>query len=340
MEIPYSYDKDGIRIDYTALTPRYSVTNNESLNEGISYLNDHGYAVFSDVLSQDEINFNKDLLWKFLENIPDFNIRRDDPSTWSNRWPGFKTSGVVNSDGIGQSEFMWNIRSNRNVKRVYSQIWNTNELLVSFDGCGIYRDWRYDSEWKTKPAWYHVDQNPVIKPHRCCVQGFVSLTNQNEKTGGLIVFPHTHLRFQELSNLGNRRSDFLMIRSKHPIFDGGQAIGKLVQCQTGDLVLWDSRLVHCNSPAFLTDEIDRNQPIDLLRIVAYVSMSPTTFIRGYTLDEFRKQRKLLVQNNCTLSHWSTELKQASSGEHLPKMSMKNLNAYQRALILGTDVDDE
>ncbi|CAF4084424.1 unnamed protein product, partial [Adineta steineri] len=59
MEIPYSYDKDGIRIDYTALTPRYSVTNNESLNEGISYLNDHGYAVFSDVLSQDEINFNK-----------------------------------------------------------------------------------------------------------------------------------------------------------------------------------------------------------------------------------------------------------------------------------------
>ena len=36
-------------------------------------------------------------------------------------------------------------------------------------------------------------------------------------------------------------------------------------------------------------------------------MSPTIFIRGQTLDEFRKKRKLLAQNNCTLTHWSTEL---------------------------------
>jgi hypothetical protein len=224
--------------------------------------------------------------------------------------PGFPTSGVVSNCGIGQSDFMWNIRSNRNVKRVYSQIWNTNQLLVSFDGCGIYRDWRYDSEWKTKSGWYHVDQNPVMKPNRCCVQGFVSLTNQNQTTGGLIVFPQTHLRFAQLNGLGRRPSDFIMIPSTHPIFDRGQSIGKLVQCQSGDLVLWDSRVVHCNSPAFVIEEQDKNQPIDLLRIVAYVSMSPTTFIHGQTVEEFRKKRKLLAQNNCTLSHWSTELVEA------------------------------
>jgi hypothetical protein len=86
MEIPYGRDKHGIRIDHTTVTPRYSVTNNESLNDGINYLNEHGYAVFSDVLSEDEINFNKELLWKFLENIPNCDIRRDDPSTWSNNW--------------------------------------------------------------------------------------------------------------------------------------------------------------------------------------------------------------------------------------------------------------
>jgi hypothetical protein len=75
---------------------------------------------------------------------------------------------------------MWNIRSNRNIKRVYSQIWNTNQLLVSFDGCGVYRDWRYDLKWKTKAGWYYVDQNPILKPNRCCIQDSVSLTNQNE----------------------------------------------------------------------------------------------------------------------------------------------------------------
>ena len=275
--------------------------------------------------------------------------------------PGYKTHGVVNCDGIGQSDFMWHIRSNRNVKRVYSRIWNNDELLVSFDGCGVYRDWRYDPSWKTKAGWYHVDQNPVLKPERCCVQGFVSLTEQDETTGGLIVFPRTHLRFQQLSGIGNRPRDFVMIPRNHPILDRGQGIGKLVQCQAGDLVVWDSRLAHCNSPALRATELEQNQPVDLLRIVAYVSMSPTTFVRGHTLDEFRKKRKALVQNNCTLSHWSTELQEARKlkrtnravtnplslsvcpgpSTDLPKVSMKKLDAYQRSLILGTnDVDNE
>jgi hypothetical protein len=75
--------------------------------------------------------------------------------------------------------------------------------------------------------------------------------------------------------------------------------------------VWDSRLVHCNAPASVTQELPKNEPIDLLRIVAYVSMSPTTFVQGQTLDQFRKKRKQAVQNNCTLSHWSTEIVEAS-----------------------------
>jgi hypothetical protein len=270
--------------------------------------------------------------------------------------PGYSSHGVVNNFGIGQSDFMWNIRSNRNIKRVYSQIWNTNQLLVSFDGCGVYRDWRYDSKWKTKAGWYHVDQNPISKPNRCCIQGFVSLTNQNETTGGLIVFPDTHLRFEQLNNIRRRPRDFIMIPSTHPILDRGQAIGKLIQCQAGDLVLWDSRLVHCNSPAFSIEQRDVNQPVELLRIVAYVSMSPTTFVHGQTIEEFRKKRKLLATNNATLTHWSTELVEASKLKinslnsskvffpldpkgDLPKMSLRKLDAYQRALLLGTDIDE-
>jgi len=151
---------------------------------------------------------------------------------------------------------------------------------------------------------------------------FRFLTNQNETTGGLIVFPHTHLRFQQLDGIGNRPRNFVMIPSTHSILDRGQAIGKLVQCQAGDLVLWDSRLVHCNTPAFTIDELNKNQPVDFLRIVAYVSMSPTRFVHGQTLEEFRKKRKLLVENNCTLTHWSTELVEAG------KLNINELNVYK------------
>ncbi|CAF0961634.1 unnamed protein product [Rotaria sordida] len=236
---------------------------------------------------------------------------------------------------------MWNIRSNRNIKRVYSHIWNTNELLVSFDDCGIFRNWYYEPKWKTTMGWYRVDQNPILKPNRCCIQAFISLTDNNEITGGLIVFSHTHLRFNELNNLARRSKDFVAIPSMHSILDRGNAIGKFIHCQSGDLVVWDSRLVHCNSCAFISDESLKNQSIDFLRIVAYVSMSPATFVYNQTLDQFRKKRKLLAQNNCTLTHWSTELIEASSSAfNLPKISLEKLDVYQRALIIGTNVDDE
>ncbi|UJR36658.1 hypothetical protein I4U23_029375 [Adineta vaga] len=336
----YSLDKNHIRIDYTTLTPRFSITNTNSLNEGITHLNEHGYAIFSDIMLQNEIDINKELLWNFLENIPGRHIRRNDSTTWSNNWPGNGTFGIINDCGIGQSDFMWNIRSNRNIKRVYSQIWDTDELFVSFDGCGVYRNWHIEPTWKTTTGWYHVDQNPISKPDRCCIQGFVALTNHDETTGGLIVFPYTHLRFNELTDVVRRSKDFVRIPSDHSILDGGRATGKFIQCQAGDLVVWDSRLVHCNSAAFVDQEQSSDQPIDLLRIVAYVSMSPAVFIRDYTLGQFQKQRKLMVQNNCTLTHWSTDLVEASSGMSLPRVSLEKLDAYQRALIIGTNINDE
>jgi hypothetical protein len=73
-------------IDYTTPAPRFSAKNDETLDAGIAYLNEHGYAVISDVIDQDEINENKNLLWKFIENVTNNNIRRGEPETWSNEW--------------------------------------------------------------------------------------------------------------------------------------------------------------------------------------------------------------------------------------------------------------
>ncbi len=68
----------------------------------------------------------------------------------------------MNDHGIGQSEFMWYLRGNPNVKKVFSHIWNSNELFTSFDGAGCFRDWHLNKEWKTKSGWYHCDQVSVV----------------------------------------------------------------------------------------------------------------------------------------------------------------------------------
>ncbi|CAF0729747.1 unnamed protein product [Adineta steineri] len=330
--------KADIQIDYTTPTERFSLEDDEALKKGLTYLNENGYVVISDVMNQDEINESKNLLWKYLADFSNGTIQRDQPETWSSNWPSFGTHGVISGDGIGQSDFMWNIRSNPQVKKFYARLWNTQQLLVSFDGCGIFRDWRYNPIWKTNGGWNHVDQNPKNKPNRCCIQGFVSHTNQNEKTGGLIVFPPSHLRFTELCDIMKDSRDYVKVPSDHPIINQGKTLGKLVHCQVGDLVLWDSRTIHCNSPATAIGELQKDEPVDLLRIVAYVSMSPPSFIHGQTLDEFREKRKQMVKNNCTTNHWSTELVEGGGARtDLPKVSLEKFNAYQKALIFGTDV---
>ncbi|CAF3438883.1 unnamed protein product [Rotaria sp. Silwood1] len=61
-------DNINTQIDYTTPTPRFSVTNDNTLKNGLAYMMENGYAVISDILNQDEIIENKNLLWKFLEN--------------------------------------------------------------------------------------------------------------------------------------------------------------------------------------------------------------------------------------------------------------------------------
>ncbi|CAF4962049.1 unnamed protein product, partial [Rotaria sp. Silwood1] len=65
------------QIDYTKTSPRFSVTNEKELNDALVYLNENGYVVIGDVMNQDEINANKELLWKFLENASNSVFKRD-----------------------------------------------------------------------------------------------------------------------------------------------------------------------------------------------------------------------------------------------------------------------
>jgi hypothetical protein len=74
-------------VDYQLISPRFSVQNIEELQQGIEHLNERGYAVFSNILTNDEINNSVDLLWKHLESLKNpFSIQRNDPTTWDTYW--------------------------------------------------------------------------------------------------------------------------------------------------------------------------------------------------------------------------------------------------------------
>ncbi|CAF3110099.1 unnamed protein product [Rotaria sp. Silwood2] len=218
--------------------------------------------------------------------------------------------GLVNDEGIGQSEFMWFLRGNPNIKKVFSHIWNSNELFVSFDGAGCFRNWHLNIKWKTSSSWYHCDQNPFKKPDRCSIQGLVSLTDSDESTGGFVVVPDSHKYFSELKSRTKERlwGDYVTIRNQDPLLE--KLHPRLVKCKAGDLIVWDSRSIHCNTPAIVNKE--KNNQSELLRIVAYICMSPLSMFvpemdEFKTLEEFRQLREQYVRDKATCTHWPLEL---------------------------------
>ena len=72
--------------------------------------------------------------------------------------------------GIGQSEFLWYARLLPKVREAFSLIWADDDLLVSYDGCGVFRPPEVNEEWRTQGAWYHIDQNLYNRPGLHAIQ--------------------------------------------------------------------------------------------------------------------------------------------------------------------------
>jgi hypothetical protein len=129
----------------------------------VEYLNNHGYVVIKSVASREEITTALHLLWEFLEEK--CNMKENDPKTWTDEnfaKIGDARTGILSFSGIQHSKFLWYLRLLPNVKRIFENIYHTDDLITSFDGGNIFRPWHnpeLSSEHsKTSTGWFHVDQ--------------------------------------------------------------------------------------------------------------------------------------------------------------------------------------
>mmetsp|Transcript_24768 Transcript_24768/g.49273 ORF Transcript_24768/g.49273 Transcript_24768/m.49273 type:complete len:418 (-) Transcript_24768:48-1301(-) len=347
----------------TPVRPRRFDIHSET-TDFLEYLDTHGYAVVASVAGQSEIEHAKDLLWNFLEGsdrINPYNARRSDPSTWYGKdgWLGNDSTGIISGAGVGQAPFMWYLRLLPDVSRAFASIWNVSkdELLCSFDGANVFRPWQYDSNWKTRGGWYHVDQNAynLGKSDRSCVQGLVTLERCDEHTGGLVVLPGSHKHFagvcernaqKPIMERGENLLDFVRIRrNDDEILRGVNP--SLICAEPGDLILWDSRTVHCNTPALInssllarckkSDSGSHSNSADgwnLIRMVAYVCMTPVSWAN----DNVLHRRVNAYVNNTTTNHWPHEFSGGNRGPFdMPKNSLSSISDRQRRLIGDCDL---
>merc|ERR1719474_2085689 len=100
------------------------------------------------------------------------------------------------------------------------------------------------------------------------IQGLVTLYDLDKSTGSTAFVPGSHLWVQNLCpRLGANAKDFVMLKDVQKM-----DCRKILVCgQAGDLVLWDSRLIHCNNPAVL--EKQEMQKVHALKLKQYLKSS-------------------------------------------------------------------
>lgn len=226
----------------------------EDVKEWRPYLATQGYVVLRDMLTPAEVDQARDLLWNWLSEISQGKLKRGQPETWNDpSWPASKDTGIVDGSGIGQCELNWFLRTRPTVVRAFQLLWSQDEVLTSFDGAALFRPWSDHPELKTQGGWYHVDQNAnstdLIGKNvdgLACVQGIIPLFPADPSTGGLTVLPKSHLEHVAVCQRALvSRSHYVPLDMREPVL---QLAAKLVCAPAGALCLWDSRLIHCNSP--------------------------------------------------------------------------------------------
>lgn len=270
--------------------------------EMLEHLDTYGYTVVKNVASHQEIEQGISYLWDFMENLPNNKCKRMDSSTWDDdEWYPAPRNGILNAMGTGQSSFAWQARLLPKVKETFAAVWSTDELITSFDGANVFRPWKNKPEWKTRGSWWHVDQNGYFEDRRerISVQGIVSYTAASAMTGGFCVLAGSHKKFTEMSlrnELAYMEGNYL--KADDTILNDSDFEKRLVCCEAGDLIIWDSRTVHCNAPGKDSDK-HKQDPSSLLRVCAYVCMTPLAWASPETLQ----QRRIAFVHNESTTHW-------------------------------------
>ena len=243
----------------------------------IKLLQEKGYVIIPNVYDKNEVeNYWKEFdKWRtnvadleYLHNIIDGN-------------------GIFKHHQVGHQRFAWEARTNPKILAIFKKLWNTDELVTSFDGCCF-----YPSYYKNNVIyWTHSDQSSMKKGLNC-YQSFLSLTDNCERT--FIVYEGTHNYHQHyFETMGIEEPRDWNIIDKDYLMNNHLGKQKFLNVKAGDLVIWDSRTFHQNT----CGSINCNEE----RLIQYLCYLPKHNEKND--DKQQKQRRKFFEKKRTTSHW-------------------------------------
>ena len=200
---------------------------------------------------------------------------------------------------IGHSKLVWEVRQNKKVIDAFAKIWNTQDLIVSFDGASIYI---FDKPKRENNSWFHVDQSYTRNDFEC-IQSWINAYNTEEGDATLVILENSnkyHKDFQEKFNITDKKDWFkLENEEQYQFYIDMGCRNVAIKCPRGYGVFWDSRTLHYGNPVQKNASDNYNY-----RCVVYVCMVPRSLASKKDLE---KRQKIFNELRMT-SHWPNKPK--------------------------------
>lgn len=282
----------------------------------------HGVAIapLLDSSECDEMINNK---WELLEHLTKnfaVPIDRNNKSTYKQiheLFPNHKM--LLQHWKVGHSKLTWNVRQNPKVIEAFKKIWETDDLITSFDGASIYI---LDKPTRESKSWFHVDQSYTRNGFEC-IQGWVNAYDTNEGDATLVILENSnkyHGDFQKEFNITDKKDWFkLQSKEQYDFYINKGCREVAIKCPRGYGVFWDSRTLHYGNPVQKTASDNYNY-----RCVVYICMTPRTLASSKDLEK----RKKIFEDLRMTSHWP----------HKPRLFPKVPQTYGKKILDIADID--
>ena len=246
----------------------------------------HGWATLP-LMDNATVNYYADCYWEWLESLSE-DFKRDDPTSWKNRPPSF--NGIFRNY-ISHTEWVWRIREL--CYPIFTHIWQSDDLIVSFDG-GCFMppaknpiDSVDSIPYTPLNHWMHCDQPRKYKG-MVCVQGVVNLLDNGPLDGGLLLVEKSKDIYDDYINAHPSEGiEYFHVDMTDPLLSDKRVLK--VCAPAGHMLLWDSRMFHSNTKPM------SNKP----RMCTYVSMQ----LRSLATPKQLTERIKLYESGRGTGHW-------------------------------------
>lgn len=246
-----------------------------------THLHHYGWAVAPIEI---DVREYRDRYWSYLESCSGGRLQRQQPNTHLSGNLPIARYGIY-KQYMGHLEWVWQLRET--CYPIFRELWGNDDLLVAFDGGCFLPGQPQPTPPTSFKSWMHWDQGRWSEAF-CSVQGIVCLTPSGPNDGGLVLLEGSRDRFASYHQRHQSHGHFW-----HKIdmtdLDLSRCRSVKVCAPEGSLVLWDSRVAHCNIPPNSTQ----------YRMCTYVSMMPRS---GASQEEIQKRVKWYEEGAMT-GHW-------------------------------------